>query len=1452
SSQISDGNDITFENIGINGKFYVAVNYPEASTSCERSVGEVDITENVIGYVHASLTNPNVCQGSGSTQVQLSGVATLDLDFYVVKVINSKTGVVLSTTAKATDFVKTGDDILFLKQYRSNINLDIQVAKKNGDGTESCPIELGHIEFKVHLLPKSFELTGRNIYCGGKSDIQLILPTSETDVEYVLYVKDGEDWVEYIYTDNDGVEHTVAVDGEDGVSVMFPKFSSTDPRFLDRGLYTVIGINKLTGCTSAMKNEVEISQQLAIDVKDIVNDVYESCSSEAKYVEISAANTQKDVIYYFYHTDDMAEVHRLESGITEDMLADIVEDQEKANDVFVRKYTGNDISFLPRVDGNYIILASYDMYACPVFLDKFTYTSYRLDKFVFSASALCGNQIVYTLSGTQENVHYEIMTNTNGVVLDFYGDGQSWTSEPVVNTLDADASLHVVASMGSCVDIMSGEVYPSQIAQNDINKDIDYVSDEYVSCSNNLTPVEILAENTQEDVVYYLYHTDDEAEIQTLEAGITEDMLSAIVDNADKAEDVTIFRHTGKNITFIPRTTGKYVLLASYAQYKCPVFLDKFTYSLFSIDKYTFTARALCDNQIVYNLSGTQDGVHYVVYNNAGDIIIEFYGNGSEWTSEPLQNDVTDEETTLYVKAYYDETECTEVMPGEVKPASLVVEEPTGSFDFLIEGTQWDRTSGVMPDVCKTSSVTLVANIKCEAVVTKYSYDFYKIREEENEEGEISIVQDEEVYRNISSVAPRTLTKFDDFDDSQAYRVVLNVFLGECCPYAIDNMDFAIKRSGSLSGRFFPDDAHIKNVADGVQCLVPEHTTDMHGDYCSDELGVGLYFLNPEQGSIYRLYQRVEEQVDENTTVEKEVLLDMQEVSGTANVEKLWFTGWGTNGSDNAYGATGTEEGTRYFVSVHQKDGCVPQTSDLVIYENPLPIDTVKTSPTYNEVFYALMDKDGLPNFEVKSNDYGIVDAGFVFLSHPKAGVTYHLIHVDSDVEPNKTVSYVTPNEKDEERGWINFGLVKSDDEAVAAGWGAGLYEVIAKSDITDCSASVGSIEFIDEELVAYNVYLYMKKNQSTVSQLLYPSENKFGNHRYIDWSRKVDLVWAPALVTDTVTGEQYMDPLAEEYPNKSGYTINEKRANIHFEMVQAMKDTVTIHDVDINEFEYADYAEKDPDNTFKQIQTRTEKYFLYQEYKDEETGDIKRDSTYTGTIFITYENGKEASRKYFDTVDENTKPTNDLGEVIETYRYWRQVYDTIQVIDYSRKYGDYGFDGDYDAIETPDLDIDSKSGLFRYTKMPSFFGKVELTYRIYNDLLPNIRFSNNAQIVILCGNSNLPGTDAVFLVPNAFSPNGDGLNDEFRIILPHGYENSQVVLEVFNRWGTRVYKSSGIRYGIDCPYWDGTSTTSNMVTVGEKLPSGTYYYVLTINVNNPSTGETEDLDLKGFIELRR
>ncbi len=70
--------------------------------------------------------------------------------------------------------------------------------------------------------------------------------------------------------------------------------------------------------------------------------------------------------------------------------------------------------------------------------------------------------------------------------------------------------------------------------------------------------------------------------------------------------------------------------------------------------------------------------------------------------------------------------------------------------------------------------------------------------------------------------------------------------------------------------------------------------------------------------------------------------------------------------------------------------------------------------------------------------------------------------------------------------------------------------------------------------------------------------------------------------------------------------------------------------------------------------------------------------------------------------------------------------------------------------------------------------------------------------------------------MPNAFSPNGDGINDQFEIF---GNKKAFKLLdiEVFDRWGEKVFQSSDIDFK-----WDGTYK-------GAKMEPGNYIYQMTL-----------------------
>ncbi|MBI6116760.1 Ig-like domain-containing protein [Salegentibacter maritimus] len=78
--------------------------------------------------------------------------------------------------------------------------------------------------------------------------------------------------------------------------------------------------------------------------------------------------------------------------------------------------------------------------------------------------------------------------------------------------------------------------------------------------------------------------------------------------------------------------------------------------------------------------------------------------------------------------------------------------------------------------------------------------------------------------------------------------------------------------------------------------------------------------------------------------------------------------------------------------------------------------------------------------------------------------------------------------------------------------------------------------------------------------------------------------------------------------------------------------------------------------------------------------------------------------------------------------------------------------------------------------------------------------------------------------VYNEFTPNGDGSNDYFRIDCIEQYPDNN--LKIYNRYGDMVFETSG--YEND---WDGTANKGPISH--DRLPVGTYFYVLELGGNN-------------------
>ncbi len=138
-----------------------------------------------------------------------------------------------------------------------------------------------------------------------------------------------------------------------------------------------------------------------------------------------------------------------------------------------------------------------------------------------------------------------------------------------------------------------------------------------------------------------------------------------------------------------------------------------------------------------------------------------------------------------------------------------------------------------------------------------------------------------------------------------------------------------------------------------------------------------------------------------------------------------------------------------------------------------------------------------------------------------------------------------------------------------------------------------------------------------------------------------------------------------------------------------------------------------------------------------------------------------------------------------------------------------------------------ASDGNFIYTPDELYFGLDSFAYRVCDDNALN-KLCDEAMVRITI-------RETPFSVPDAFSPDGDNINDFFVIKQIKAYPNSE--FKVFNRWGHLVYRKKGYDNT-----WNGRS---NVGAEGDGLPSGSYFYTLEFNDGLTKT-------IQGYIVIRK
>ncbi|MAX82065.1 MAG: hypothetical protein CL843_18035 [Crocinitomicaceae bacterium] len=201
-------------------------------------------------------------------------------------------------------------------------------------------------------------------------------------------------------------------------------------------------------------------------------------------------------------------------------------------------------------------------------------------------------------------------------------------------------------------------------------------------------------------------------------------------------------------------------------------------------------------------------------------------------------------------------------------------------------------------------------------------------------------------------------------------------------------------------------------------------------------------------------------------------------------------------------------------------------------------------------------------------------------------------------------------------------------------------------------------------------------------------------------------------------------------------------------------------------------------------------------------------DYTTTGFISPILNHSQELCGVPEDT-QEPCPPTLSLSsdcDLDENYLEWTNpnlVCDTVDDVVAYNIYYKPTLDGDFEFVErvsgaenTEKLfqDLTSLAGCYYVTAIDSF---------------DNESMASNTACTDNC---------PIYELPNVFTPGGDGFNDYF-VPFPYKFVES-VEIEIFNRWGKRVFQTNDPDVN-----WDGMDMDS-----GSEVPDGVYFYVCTVN----------------------
>ncbi len=140
--------------------------------------------------------------------------------------------------------------------------------------------------------------------------------------------------------------------------------------------------------------------------------------------------------------------------------------------------------------------------------------------------------------------------------------------------------------------------------------------------------------------------------------------------------------------------------------------------------------------------------------------------------------------------------------------------------------------------------------------------------------------------------------------------------------------------------------------------------------------------------------------------------------------------------------------------------------------------------------------------------------------------------------------------------------------------------------------------------------------------------------------------------------------------------------------------------------------------------------------------------------------------------------------------------------------------------------------------------GSYEFTYNYISDASCVFKTVINVGLNEDCIECVKASTEAIN-ISKLVTPNNDGRNDFFEVRYDIKNSNARlcafsISLDIYNRWGTKVYSNANYDNS-----WQGNSP-ENSIGFSEKLPTGTYYYIIRFNNTEEKTNPIQGYILLG------